>query len=174
MTDNELLLAISDIVGSHIAPLKEDIAELKEKVSSLEDKVSSLEEKVSSLEDKVSSLEDKVSSLEDKVSSLEGKVSSLEGKVSSLERKVSSLEEKVSSLEENVSILNKKTHHIELTLENNVLPRLQNIECCYTSTYHRYSCGIDQLETMQSDIDVMKIVVAEHSKKIENWHKKFT
>ena len=32
-----------------------------------------------------------------------------------------------------------KTSSIELLLENDILPRLQNIESCYTSTYRRYA-----------------------------------
>ena len=56
---------------------------------------------------------------------------------------------------------------INLTLENDILLRLQNIESCYTSTYRRYQSGINQLEAMQADIDVMKKVIAEHSEKLQ-------
>ena len=35
--------------------------------------------------------------------------------------------------------IDSRTQKIEFLLENNVLPRLQNIEACYTSTYRRYS-----------------------------------
>lgn len=55
---------------------------------------------------------------------------------------------------------------INLTLENDILPRLQNIESCYTSTYKRYQSGANQIEAMQMDIEVMKKVIAEHSEKI--------
>lgn len=56
---------------------------------------------------------------------------------------------------------------IKITLENDISPRLQNIESCYTSTYKRYKSGINQIETMQSDIDIMKKVIAEHSEKLQ-------
>ena len=36
--------------------------------------------------------------------------------------------------------------------ENDILPRLQNIEACYTSTYNRYKSSISQIEEMQADI----------------------
>lgn len=57
--------------------------------------------------------------------------------------------------------------HMQLTLENDIIPRLQTIESCYVSTYHRYAKGIDQLERMQSDIDVMKSVIEDHSRKLQ-------
>ena len=56
---------------------------------------------------------------------------------------------------------------IKLLIENDILPRMQNIEACYTSTYRRYSDGINDLETMKTDIDILKKVVTEHSKKLE-------
>jgi len=63
--------------------------------------------------------------------------------------------------------VNDRLKKIELTQENDILPRLQNIEACYTSTYKRYQTGIEQIEAMQADIDVMKSVIREHSQKLQ-------
>jgi len=38
--------------------------------------------------------------------------------------------------------------NIELTLENDIKPRLQNIEACYTSTYDRYKSNVENYEAM--------------------------
>ncbi len=56
---------------------------------------------------------------------------------------------------------------LKLQNENDILPRLQNIESCYTSTYNRYKSSVSQIEAMQADIDVMKKVIAEHSEKLQ-------
>lgn len=63
--------------------------------------------------------------------------------------------------------LEDRAKNIELLLENDTLPRLQNIESCYTSTYRRYANGISQIEAMAADIGVMKKVVTEHSQKLQ-------
>lgn len=63
--------------------------------------------------------------------------------------------------------LEDRTKNIELLLENDVLPRLQNIESCYTSTYRRYTNGISQLDALQSDMDIVKKVLSEHSEKLQ-------
>lgn len=63
--------------------------------------------------------------------------------------------------------LEDRTKNIELLLENDVLPRLQNIESCYTSTYRRYSNGINQLDALQSDMDIVKKVLSEHGEKLQ-------
>ena len=48
-----------------------------------------------------------------------------------------------------------------------MLPRLNTIESCYTSTYDRYKDSVQDYEGMQQDISVMKKVVAEHSDKLQ-------
>lgn len=57
--------------------------------------------------------------------------------------------------------------NIELTLENEIKPQLQNIQACYTSTFNRYKNQVEGYEAMQADIDIIKKVVTEHSEKLQ-------
>ena len=53
--------------------------------------------------------------------------------------------------------------HIEVDLlENNVIPRLNTIESCYTETYNRYRDYADKIEAVFVDVDLLKKVVSEH------------
>lgn len=62
--------------------------------------------------------------------------------------------------------LNERLKKIELTQENEIIPRLQNLESCYTSTYKRYSNSVEDYENMKQDIEIMKKVIQEHSEKL--------
>lgn len=55
---------------------------------------------------------------------------------------------------------------IELTLENQIFPRLQNIESCYIGTFNRYKEGVSDMEALKEDMSIVKRVVAEHSMKL--------
>lgn len=70
------------------------------------------------------------------------------------------LDKKLQPIKDDIQLL--KLQH-----ENDILPRLQNIEACYTSTYNRYKSGVSQIEAMQTDIEVMKSVIREHSEKLQ-------
>ncbi len=70
------------------------------------------------------------------------------------------MDKKLQPLKEDIQFL-------KLQNENDILPRLQNIEACYTSTYTRYKSGISQIEAMQADIEVMKSVIREHGEKLQ-------
>ncbi|MCM1216606.1 MAG: hypothetical protein NC331_10110 [Lachnospiraceae bacterium] len=51
--------------------------------------------------------------------------------------------------------MERRTINMELLLENDIIPRLQNIEACYTSTFRRYANRTEQVDAIQSDVDII-------------------
>lgn len=70
-------------------------------------------------------------------------------------------------IKEDIQDIKERVKKIELTQENMVLPRLNTIESCYTSTYDRYKDNVETYEAMKQDISIIKRVVAEHSEKLQ-------
>lgn len=70
-------------------------------------------------------------------------------------------------LDKKLEPIKNNIHFLKLQNENYILPRLQNIESCYITTYNRYKNGVSQIDTMQDDIDIMKKVITEHSQKLQ-------
>lgn len=52
-------------------------------------------------------------------------------------------------------------------LENNVIPRLNTLEACYTSTYDRYKDNADKMQAVFEDVEILKKVVMEHSENLQ-------
>lgn len=50
-------------------------------------------------------------------------------------------------LDKKLEPINDRLKRIELTQENDILPRLQNIESCYTSTYKQYKNSVADYDT---------------------------
>ena len=71
------------------------------------------------------------------------------------------MDKKLNPIKEDIEFL-------KMQNENKILPRLQNIESCYSSTFNRYQSGVEQINAMQADIDIMKKVIQEHSRKLQN------
>lgn len=116
MSDNELLLAISDMMDTKLKPVNNQLEKMED--------------------------------------TLENNV------IPRLEKMEDTLENNVIPRLEKVEQSQKK---MELTLENNMLPRLQTIEGCYLSTYERYKSGVEQIDTMRDDVNVMKTTIEKHS-----------
>ena len=122
MSDNELLLAISDIMNTKLKPVNDRL-----------DKIEMTQEK------------------------------DILSRLGKLEQSQERLEQSYERLEQSYERLEKSQKKMELTLENNILPRLQTIEECYLSTFERYQSGVKQIGTMQNDIDVIKTTITRHS-----------
>lgn len=70
-------------------------------------------------------------------------------------------------IKEDIQEIKTRVKKIEIIQENEILPRLNTIESCYTSTYDRYKDDVDTYESMKQDISIIKKVVAEHSEKLQ-------
>ena len=70
-------------------------------------------------------------------------------------------------IREDIQEIKTRVKRIEIAQENEILPCLNTIESCYTSTYDRYKEHVETYETMKQDISIIKKVVAEHSEKLQ-------
>ena len=94
---------------------------------------------------------------------MKGDVEGLKHDVHVLKEDVQGLKEDVQGLKEDMQEVKGRVKKIELTQENVILPRLQNIEECYVSTYERYQKNCDEHEEMKQDIAMLKDVTEKHS-----------
>ena len=88
-----------------------------------------------------------------------------------LDKKLKPIDTKTDRLKEEVNSLRRETkteiQNIKLVLENDVVPRIKNIESCYTDTYERYIVGVDEIEAMKADMEIMKKLLHEHQIKLQ-------
>lgn len=100
------------------------------------------------------------------IKSLGDRFDGLEERFDGLEERFGGLEERFGGLEERFDGLDNRVKNIELTLENDVVPRLSHIEQCYIDTFERYQNGVKKLDDMQRDIEVIKLTVTDHSEEL--------
>lgn len=103
-------------------------------------------------------LDKKLKPINERLDQMDAKFDRMDARIDGVDAKIDGVREESRSDIKNIRLL----------LENDVLPRLQNIESCYTDTYRRYIVGIEKIDAMQADIDILKRVVSEHSKKLQN------
>lgn len=98
--------------------------------------------------------------MDEKINSMDEKINSMDARMDSMDVRMDSMDARMDSIEFEVK-------KIAITQENDVLPRLQNIESCYISTFTRYQESVDDYQGMKDDISLLKHVVADHSKKLQ-------
>lgn len=143
------------------------LEQILEKVNIVGDDVASVKKDVGVLKEDVGVLKEEVKELREDVEVLKGDVGVLKVEVKELREDVEVLKEDVEVLKTDVNVLQKKVTKIELRMEQDALPRLQNIEACYTSTYRRYSDNVERFDQMEKDIELLKSIATEHSKQLQ-------
>lgn len=68
--------------------------------------------------------------------------------------------------EAKLDAMDMRLKRVEMKLENDVIPRLQNIEDCYRTTFDRYRESVAGYESMQADVEILKRVVMDHSERL--------
>ena len=119
-----------------------------------------LDKKINPIENKVDGLENRFNKLEDRFDKLEDRFDKLEDRFDKLEDRFDKLEDRFDKLEGDVSL-------IKLQLEQDIVPRLTNIESCYVSTYERYVKTTERVEKYIEKQDLLTAIVLEHDRKFK-------
>lgn len=161
MVDQEMLLAISNLLDAKIKPLRGEIVSFENKIDR---QISQLRDEIKDLRDEVyreiNGLKEEVNGLKVEVNSLKEEVNGLKAEVCSLTIRMDAVESRLSSVEKELTQLR------VVTLEHDIKPRLEHIEECYVSVSERYWTGTEKIDGMEADIQILKEVVSEHSEKL--------
>jgi len=181
MTNNDLLLAISDIMEAKMEPLRKEIQQTKTELHSeiLKMKNELRTEFKNDINELRAEFKNDINELraefkndinelraefKNDINELRAEFKKLEDK---LDNVAAALQKQIAKNEKAIIQNTKDISNINILLENEVMPRLRNIESCYVATSNRYISSINQIESIQSDVDVLKNVVAEHSVKLQ-------
>ncbi len=149
MTNNELLLSISDMIDSKLN------AGLRLMKNEMQDMKGELQTELRTMEQGLRSDMQKMEQ------GLRSDIQELRSDMQTMEQ---GLRSDMKKMEQE---LKSDIHMLKLCQENLILPRLNTIESCYTDTYRRYRDDADQMEAVSADVDIMKKVIAEHSQRLQ-------
>lgn len=160
MTNNELLLAMSDMLDTklkaELQPLRNEMQDMKSELrSEMLDMKNELQNEIQGVSGE---LQNEIQAVR---SELQNEIQSVR---SELQNAIQGVRSELRDVEQN---LKKEIHMLKLCQENLILPRLNTIESCYNDTYHRYRDNADQMEAVSADVDIMKKVITEHSQQLQ-------
>ncbi len=140
MTNNELLLAISDMMDKK---LKSEIqAELQP-------------------------LKDDISHIKGDINYMKSDINHLNNDVSNIKSDINHLNDDVSNIKSDINHLNDDINSIKMHLENVTDKNIQLLAENYVPAAKRYEKATAKIEAMQTDIDVIKSIILEHSDKLQ-------
>ena len=178
MTENELLLAISDMMDhklkSELQPIKNDLQTVKNEVQLVKNEVQLVKEDLQAVKDEVQlvkkdlqTVKDEVQLMKEDLQAVKEDLQTVKDKVQTVENDLQAVKNEVQTVKNEVQAVKDDVHHMKLYQENIIMPRLNTIESCYTDTYGRYRNYSDKMEAAFEDIELLKRVVSEHSMKLQ-------
>ena len=139
MTDNELLLSISEIMDKKIEPLKKDMQSIKNELK----------------EDIQTVRRDIENNIKPDIHKIK---LDIENNIKPDIHKVKL------DIENNIK---SDIHKIKLDIENNIKPNICILAENYLPSAKRYEMETNKIEALESDIGLMKKVITEHSEKLQ-------
>ena len=143
MTGNELLLEISNMMDVKIGTLHQTVRdEMKEMENNLHGEITGLKNEMRS-----------------EISGMKSEIFGMQNEIFGIKNEISGMKSEMSGMKADIRAL-------KMQNENDIIPRLQNIESCYVDTSKRFYMELGQMEDLKQDVDVLKKVVAEHSEQL--------
>ena len=171
MTNNELLLSISDMIDSKLnAGLRLMKNEMQDMKGELQTELRTMEQGLrSDMQTMEQGLRSDMQKMEQGLrSDMQKMEQGLRSDIQELRSDMQTMEQGLrSDMKKMEQELKSDIHMLKLCQENLILPRLNTIESCYTDTYRRYRDDADQMEAVSADVDIMKKVIAEHSQRLQ-------
>ena len=91
----------------------------------------------------------------------------LETRLAPIMQRLDRLEEKTDDLQTDMVYVKKHVENLDHMLKSEIVPRLKSIEECYVSTYDRYRRYADGMDSALEDVDQLKRVAADHSRRLQ-------
>lgn len=111
-------------------------------------------------------LKEQVVTLNEKVMTLHEQVVTLDEKVMTLDEKVGTLNEKMDVVQIDISDLKKGQERNARIIENQIIPDIRLLAENYVPAAQRYQEAEVKRNAMETDIKLLKLVVADHSTKL--------
>jgi len=119
------------------------------------------------IRDALVELKDDFMDVKDDITEIRGDITEIRGDITEIRGDITEIRGDITEMKNDISDMKGRIKKLELTQENVIIPRLDNIESCYLSTYERYKRNVEEYDTMKQDVAIIKRVVAEHSIKLQ-------
>ncbi|MCM1047611.1 MAG: hypothetical protein NC433_04215 [Clostridiales bacterium] len=113
-------------------------------------------------------IEKRMDKFDERFELIDNRLDKIDNRLDKIDNRMDKIDNRMDKIDNRMDKIDNRLKRVEIDLlENNVIPRLNTIESCYTSTYDRYKDYVDRMDNAFSDIELLKNVVSDHSEKLQ-------
>jgi len=98
---------------------------------------------------------------------LDSKLEPIKNDIRDIKSEQVTMKNNIRNIKSDIDFMKSDLIKINITVENELRPNIQLLAENYVPAANRYEKAISRLEVMESDIDLLKKVVTDHSRKLE-------
>ena len=165
---NEDLLAISELLDVKLdSKLKAELQPVKDELRDLNVKVDRMDQRLDRVEERLDQVEERLDRMEERQDRMEERLDQMDHEIAEMKQNVGKLSHEIAEVKQSLGRTDREIVNIRLHLENVTDKNIQLLAENYVPAAKRYEKVSSQIEAQPADMDIMKKVIADHSRKLQ-------
>ncbi len=139
-------------------------AQIEAKFAQIDDRFAQIDGRFAQIDNRFAQIEARLAQIDDSFAQIDDRFAQIDDK---FEFYNANLEASFSRLESEIFKLQDAVKDINLRLDNEIMPNIRLLSENYVPAAKRYEAASDEIIAIRSDVDLLKIVVSQHSKRLE-------
>jgi chromosome segregation ATPase len=178
MSDNELLLALSEMIDkkldAQLEPIKKDIYGVKKDINSMKKDSYEMKKDINSMKKDSYEMRNDINSMKKDSYEMKKDINSMKNDINNMKKDSYEMRNDINSMKKDsydmrndIYDVKNEVQKINIILENEIRSDIKLLAENYLPAAIRYEKANKEHEEMKSDIEILKKVVTEHSEKIQ-------
>ena len=149
---------------ARFAQIEAKFAQIDDRFAQIDDRFAQIDNRFAQIEARLAQIDDSFAQIDDRFAQIDDRFAQIDDK---FEFYNANLEASFSRLESEIFKLQDAVKDINLRLDNEIMPNIRLLSENYVPAAKRYEAASDEIIAIRSDVDLLKIVVSQHSKRLE-------
>ncbi len=149
---------------ARFAQIEAKFAQIDDRFAQIDDRFAQIDGRFAQIDNRFTQIEARLAQIDDSFAQIDDRFAQIDDK---FEFYNANLEASFSRLESEIFKLQDAVKDINLRLDNEIMPNIRLLSENYVPAAKRYEAASDEIIAIRSDVDLLKIVVSQHSKRLE-------
>ena len=156
---------------ARFAQIEAKFAQIDDRFAQIDDRFAQIEARLAQIDGRFAQIDNRFTQIEARLAQIDDSFAQIDDRFAQIDDKFefynANLEASFSRLESEIFKLQDAVKDINLRLDNEIMPNIRLLSENYVPAAKRYEAASDEIIAIRSDVDLLKIVVSQHSKRLE-------
>ena len=163
---------------ARFAQIEAKFAQIDDRFAQIDDRFAQIEARLAQIDGRFAQIDDRFAQIDNRFAQIEARLAQIDDSFAQIDDRFAQIDDKFefynanleasfSRLESEIFKLQDAVKDINLRLDNEIMPNIRLLSENYVPAAKRYEAASDEIIAIRSDVDLLKIVVSQHSKRLE-------